>query len=133
MNSINIHGRLARDLEINYTNSENPVAYLRFAVAVNRSYTKQGEDEKADFFNCVSFGKQAEAIYKHFKKGDGISIQGEIINDRYTDKNGEKKDKWQIKVDKFDFELIRKDAQSGTSQDSGWEAADPIEDEDLPF
>ena len=117
MNTINIHGRLTRDVDITHTNAAEPLAVSKFTVAVERSYRKNGE-KQVDFLNCVSFGKQADTIYKYFKKGDGITVQGEMQNNRYQNKDGDMRDKWEIKVDKFDFELTKK-ADAGEGQNTG--------------
>lgn len=69
MNNVVLIGRLARDPEIRYTESE--LAITRFSLAVNRNYPKQREGEKtADFISIIAFGKTAENIDKFMKKGD---------------------------------------------------------------
>ena len=74
MNTITIQGRLARDPEIKFFNDDKAVCNI--SVAVNRAYKDKDGNIVADFFNCVSYNKQAEILDKYFKKGDGISIQG---------------------------------------------------------
>lgn len=136
MNTITIHGRLARDPEIKFYNDDKAVCNI--SVAVNRAYKDKDGNIITDFFNCVSYNKQAEILDKYFKKGDGISVQGEMQNNRYTNKEGNKRDKWEIRIDKFDFELSRKgDTEtSGGTLDSepGFVPVDEsTDDEELPF
>jgi single-strand DNA-binding protein len=136
MNTITIHGRLARDPEIKFFNDDKAVCNI--SVAVNRAYKDKDGNIVADFFNCVSYNKQAEILDKYFKKGDGISIQGEMQNNKYTDKEGNKKDKWQIRIDKFDFELLRKGDGEPVSKpldtEPGFVPVDEsTDDEELPF
>lgn len=136
MNTITIHGRLTRDPEIKFYNDEKAVCNI--AVAVNRAYKDKDGNVVTDFFNCVSYNKQAEILDKYFKKGDGISIQGEMQNSRYTDKEGNKRDRWQIRIDKFDFELLRKGDGEPVSKpldtEPGFVPVDEsTDDEELPF
>ena len=70
MNKIILMGRLTREPEM--FGQKSKVA--RFTLAVDRTY---GEDE-TDFFNCVSFGKQAEFVEKYLKKGIKVLVTGKI-------------------------------------------------------
>ena len=140
MNSIIIHGRITRDIEMVYTNNDKPIAIAKFAVAVDRNFKDKNGEKVTDFFNCVSFGKQAEVFEKYFKKGDGITIQGEMQNNRYKNKEGENRDKWEIKIDKFDFELLRKGENNSSpntfetaENQSFYVSEEEPDDEDLPF
>ena len=67
MNKVILTGRFTRDPEIKYTNDGTSIA--RFSIAVNRRFVKEGSDQKADFLNCIAFGKSAEFIEKYFSKG----------------------------------------------------------------
>lgn len=82
MNKIELLGRLTNDVEARYTTDNKMVA--SFSIAVSRSYVKQGEERKADFFNIVAFGKQAEFIQKYFSKGQMIALVGRLQNNNYV-------------------------------------------------
>ncbi|MDR0222496.1 MAG: single-stranded DNA-binding protein [Oscillospiraceae bacterium] len=84
MNIVHLLGRLTADTELKYTTGNT--AYCRFRIAVNRKFAKEG-DVSADFFNVVSWNKQAEFVSRHFIKGERIIVHGEIRNSDYTDKN----------------------------------------------
>ena len=131
MNSIIIHGRLVRDPETNYFNEGKCVTKL--VVAVDRRFGNKDGSKVSDFFNCVCFGAQAELIDKHFTKGDGIAIRGEMQNNRYTDKDGNPKDFWQIKVDAFDFPLGKKAGTVNVDSAADIDFTTGGTDEDLPF
>lgn len=47
MNKVILTGRFTRDPEIKYTNDGTSIA--RFSIAANRSFVKEGSDQKADF------------------------------------------------------------------------------------
>ena len=50
MNKVILMGRLTADSETRYTQGAEPVAVVRFGVAVRRKYKKEGEPD-ADFIN----------------------------------------------------------------------------------
>lgn len=90
MNKVMLMGRLTRDPETRYSKGETSMAITRFGLAVNRRFVRNGEAE-ADFFNLVSFGKNAEFIDKYFRKGMLVSIVGRVQNNNWEDKNGVKR------------------------------------------
>lgn len=67
MNKCIFMGRLTRDPEIRYTQSEKPVAVVNYTLAVDRRYKREGEPS-ADFINFVAYGTAAEFAEKYFKK-----------------------------------------------------------------
>lgn len=89
MNKVILMGRLTRDPDVRYTQVTNTVV-AKFNIAVGRRFKKQGEAEATDFFECVSFGKQAEFVEKYLKKGTKILLTGSVENNNYTNKDGVK-------------------------------------------
>lgn len=101
MNNICIVGRLGHDVSLRYTADEMAVG--RFSVAVGRGKNKEGKDLGTDWFECVAFGKQAEAIDKWFHKGDMIDITGTVRINKYTDKEGIDRKNFDVNVREFHF------------------------------
>lgn len=129
MNSIEIHGRLTKDPELKTTNSG--VEVCNFTVAVDRPHTKK-EDRKADYFNCVAWRGAAPFVEKYFHKGDGIMIDGYMINDRYEDKEtGKNRDSWKLHVEKIEFPMGRNSGSSSNSEPQFEEL--PPDEGTLPF
>ena len=132
MNSIVIHGRLAREPSLkDIQGSKGPVSVCNFTVAADRSF-----GEEADFFDCKIFGKRAEVIDKFFHKGGEIVVRGEMQRRKYQNKNGENRYVWERLVQDFDFCGSRKD--NGGARESAADAGvpegfEPIDDEDIPF
>jgi len=89
MNKVNLLGRLTKDVEVRYTQTSNTLV-SSFTLAVNRRFTKQGEERQADFINVVAWSKLGEFISKYFKKGQQIAIVGRIQTRNYEDDNGQK-------------------------------------------
>ena len=77
MNKVILVGRLTRDPELRYTQGDNSMAVCRYTLAVDR-----GKD-KADFPQCVAFGKAAEFADKYFKKGMRVAISGRLQTGSY--------------------------------------------------
>ena len=62
MNKVILMGRLTRDAEVRYSQGESSTAVARFSLAVDRRFKRDGEEQTADFINCVAFGKTGEFI-----------------------------------------------------------------------
>lgn len=101
LNRVILMGRIAQDLVIKQTTGGRSV--LSFAVAVERSYVKQGEERQSDFIDCVAWGQQAEFISKYFAKGRMIAIEGSLRKRVYEDKNGTKHYVTEVFVDSVSF------------------------------
>lgn len=102
MNKVILIGRVANDIEIKYSKSDNPIAILKFILAVNRKYSKNKEQE-SDFINCVAFGKTSEFISKYFEKGKKMGIVGNISTSNWMDKDGYKKYKTEVLIEEVEF------------------------------
>lgn len=132
-------GRLTKDCEIRYSQGADPIAVVRFSIAVNRRFKREGEAD-ADFFECTAFGKIGENINRFFKKGSLIAICGEIRNNNYTDKDGNKHYGTQINVSEFYFtgeknNTVATDNNTTASKTTGganYEATE-VDEDDLPF
>jgi len=86
MNKIIFMGRLVKDVELRYSQGAKPLAVGRFRIAVPRKKKSENGPE-ADFFNCVSFGAQAEYISKYMHKGTKVLLTGRVENDSYINKD----------------------------------------------
>jgi single-strand DNA-binding protein len=124
-------GRLTKDPEIRYTNSAKTVG--SFSIAVDRRFKSEGQPD-ADFFTCVTFGKQAEFVEKYLKKGTKILLGGQLQNNNY-EKDGVKHYSIQILVDEIEFAESKKSQQTETASGSSEDFMAIPEDagDDLPF
>ena len=151
MNRVILLGRLARDPEVRYTQSAEPLAVCRFAVAVERPYSKNRQENEptADFINCVCFGKRGESINQYFRKGNRIAVQGRLQVSNYTDQQGNKRSSTDVVVEDFEFVESRNERANSSeggfnpapapqssvapSPSAGFSIDSDAEDEDLPF
>jgi single-strand DNA-binding protein len=86
LNKVILIGRLTKEPELKYTNSNKPV--LNNTIAVNRAFTDANGERTADFINFVVWNKQAENIKKYLKKGSLIAIEGRIETRNYENNDG---------------------------------------------
>lgn len=99
LNRVVLQGNLTRDPETRNTTTGMVVA--NFSIAVNSGF---GEKEEVSYLDCVVFGKQAEALAKHFAKGKQIIVEGRLRQDRWDDKaTGQKRSKVVVILDGFHF------------------------------
>ena len=85
-NRVVLVGRLTKDPDLKYSESNLPV--LRFTIAVNRTFTDQNGQKQADFINCVAFRKQAENMARFLGRGSQIAVEGRIQTRNYQGKDG---------------------------------------------
>lgn len=125
MNLVILTGRLTKDPELRYTNSNKAVA--SFSIAVH-----EGKD-KAIFVNCVAWEKTAELIDQYFKKGDGINVYGKLSVRQY-DKDGQKRTVTEVVVSGIEFPMARKVETYGTEKATANAFSEVSDDEgELPL
>ena len=143
MNHVELLGRLTKDIELRYSQGENATAVGRATIAVNRKFSKEGQ-QQADFINLVAFGKQAETLEKYVKKGHRVLISGRITTGSYTNKDGQKVYTTEVTVEDFEFIETKNSALAASNEDSATTSTPaPDEsgfmdipdgmDDDLPF
>ena len=88
INSVNLVGRLTRDVELRVSQSNVTVA--TFTLAVNRSFKSANGEREADFINCVAFKKTAEILNQYAGKGSQIGVTGSIQTRNYENKEGQR-------------------------------------------
>lgn len=89
MNKAILVGRLTKDPELKMTeNTKREIC--QFTIAVNRPYTNDDGERKADFINCVVWDKLAENLSKYQKKGNQVAVEGRIQTRNYDDKDDKK-------------------------------------------
>lgn len=119
MNRVELIGRLARDPEVRYTQTQKAVC--KFTIAVDRI------GEGADFIRVQVWDKLAQNCEQYLGKGSLVGIEGRIVTGSY-EKDGHKVSTFEIRADRVEF-LSRKET---TVEDTVQETFAAIE-EDVPF
>ncbi len=121
MNRVILMGRLTRDAEIRYSQGESSTAIARFSLAVDRRFRREGDEQTADFINCVAFGRTAEFMERFGRKGTKFVAEGRIQTGSYTNKDGQRVYTTDVVVESVEF-AESKSAASGS--DGGFTPAD---------
>lgn len=142
INMVALMGRLTYEPELRTTPSG--VSVLRFQVACDRNFQRQGAERQADFIDCVAWRQTAEFISRYFNKGSMIAVEGTIQTSNYTDKDGNNRKQVEVLANNVSF--CGSKAESGTSNAAfsqpapSYASADNSDfeeivddDDDLPF
>ena len=108
MNKCIFVGNLTRDPESGSTASG--IAYCRFSIAVNRTYTNANGERDTDFINIVTWRGLAENCGKYLSKGSKICVSGQLQTRTYEAQDGSKRSAFEIVAE--DVEFIGSRAQS---------------------
>ncbi len=140
MNVVALVGRLTRDPELKYTQTQMAVA--RFTLAVDRTFKKEGQPT-ADFISITVWGKTAENVGKYIGKGRLVSVSGRIQTRSWDDKDGKRNFATEVVADSVQFlDRASEGGKANNAQsDDGFEFGNssaggfqPVEGEDdLPF
>lgn len=139
MNKVFLMGRLTKDPELRYTSSNN-LAVCQFTLAVDRKFTKQGEERQADFIPVVMWNKAAEIVAKYCQKGRQIVVIGRMQPRTWDDAEGKRHYITEVIADDFYFADSKRsddasqrfDSTPGVEQSDGFFAGENESDE-LPF
>lgn len=136
MNKMILMGRLTKDVEVRWSTGEEPMAIGRYTVAVDR-ITKKGAPKKTDFFNCVTFGSQAEFAEKYFRKGIQVLVCGRVQTDSYNNRDGVKIPTFDLIVESQEFAEGKKAEDDGNPKGvaamNGFMNIPDGVDEEFPF
>lgn len=144
MNKLTLLGRLTKEPEIRYSQSNN-MKVARFTLAVNRKYVKLGEERQTDFLNIVAYSKLAEFTEKYLNKGTQIGLVGRLQNRIWEDNNGTKHYITEIIAEEIYFaDSYKKIEESNTNVENAQTSSNTVNDnsnnsnvitceDDLPF
>ena len=139
MNKVILMGRLTRDPEVRYTQTNNTLV-ASFSLAVNRRFVRQGEERQADFINIVAWSKLGEFCSKYFKKGQQVAVIGRIQTRTWDDENGVKHYVTEVVAEEAYFADSKRDGDAAALENTfGANVASAnseftvASDDDLPF
>lgn len=121
LNHITIMGRLTKNPELRYTQSQTPVA--SFTLAVDRDFAgKDGGERQTDFIDCVAWRQTAEFVSKYFSKGSMAVASGRLQSRKWQDRDGNNRTNWEILAESVYFGESKRDStgqQGGAYQQPG--------------
>ena len=128
-----IYGRLGADPVERETRNGKTMVTASLAVSAGRP----DAGEETQWFKLIAFGRAAEALARHVK-GDLIGCMGELYRNRYTARDGQERESWNVTVEAIvSARTVRpgggrkragtaKGAPAGTPTSSGAPFNDPI-------
>lgn len=125
LNTITIMGRLTRDPELRYTQSNTPVA--SFTLAVDRDFG----DKQTDFIDCVAWRGTGEFVDRYFSKGSMAIVSGRLQIRNWTDDNGNKRRNAEVVAEHVYFGESKRREVSADISTADFEDLD--DDGELPF
>jgi len=131
LNKVLLIGRLGKDPETRYTQAGTAVC--NFSLATSEQWIDKStgqKQEKTEWHNCVSFGKQAETLEKYLSKGSQVYIEGKLTTDQY-EKDGQTHYSTKIKVVEFQFMGGKDQKQEQHTKQTSSPVTMP--DDDIPF
>lgn len=127
MNNVVLIGRLTKDPEVRYTESQLAVA--TFTLAIDRQQ-KEGKEKQTDFPRVTAFGKTAENCERFLAKGRLVAVQGRIQTGSYKNKDGATVYTTDVVADRVQFiEWGEKKKEDGDA----YEGFSQVDDSDCPF
>jgi single-strand DNA-binding protein len=142
MNKAILIGRCGTVPEIKYLSGENVVANFSMATSKKKKSADGSRYEETAWHKIVLWGNLAKLTEQYVKKGDLISIIGEIAYRSYDAKDGTKKYITEIQANELEF--LGKSKEGGEKKEPEQKASDSYslppsenisgdEDSDLPF
>ena len=143
MNVVYLVGRLTADPELRQT--PNGINVCSFSIAVQSSSKNPDGSYKADFINCVAFGRTGEFFERFGRKGTKFLVEGRIQTGSYTNRDGQRVYTTDVVVENVEFAESKssndnnggyvpadRPSPSGAAGDGFMNIPDGI-DEELPF
>ncbi len=91
MNYITITGNLGKDAEMR--SLPDGTSVLSFSVA-----DSQGKDKPAIWWDASLFGKRAEVLEQYLRKGQQVTVVGQVSEREYQAKDGTQKKAFSVRV-----------------------------------
>jgi single-strand DNA-binding protein len=106
--------RLTKDVEVRHSSSGTAIASISLVNSNKRKNANGDQIEDTCFINAVCFGKLAEIAEKWLSRGSQIYFIGDLRQESWTDKDGNKRSSHTITIESF--EMLGSKDQTSTSQ-----------------
>ena len=138
VNKVILVGNVGKDPETRYSAGGTAIASVSVATSESWKDKQTGEkQERTEWHRVKFFGKLAEIVGEHVKKGSQVYVEGSLRTDKYTDKQG---------VERYSTDIIANDMQmlGGKSNAEPRAPSKPVKDcpqadqggftdDDIPF
>lgn len=127
-NKVILGGNLTRDPE---TRAAGSSTVCNFGLAINRKYK---DKEETTFVDCEAWNATGENIARYCTKGQPLLVEGELVLDQWTDKDGNKRSKLKVRVYGFQFVGGKPEARGlEMASEPAQAPVGAIDADDIPF
>ena len=130
-NHFSIIGRFVKDPELRQFDSGASLAM--FSIACGRGKDRDGKDLGADFLDCKAWGELADIICSYGRKGGQVHVEGRVVQDRWTSKDGESKQRMMLEARGMMLLGKRREQESDSSDATPLPSNNQSPPEDSPF
>jgi len=131
MNNITISGNLTKDCELNFYNNDKPIIKFSFAWNQFKKDEFGNNNPIGHFFNVTWFPYKAD-IAEDLRKGAKVVINGELRQNKYTDKDGNQKSTIEILAKEVNL-CQKTNAETLSQAETSQESTNNQNDADVPF
>jgi len=145
VNKVILVGNLGRDPETRYAPNGDAVSNITIATTDNWKDRTTGErKERTEWHRISFFGRLAEVVAMHLKKGASVYVEGSLRTRKYTDKDGHEKSITEVRGDTMQMLSSKPAGQAEGADSTNGSPARPRQparapetwdnmDDDLPF
>lgn len=127
LNNFAMQGRLTADPELRRTTDGTPVCSV--TVAWSRKYSRS---ERKLFIDCVAWNGLAEFLAKNFRKGQELTLKGQLETRYWEDKQGQKRSNIECTLEEVHFCGPKQEQPMPVREDGEFHVVNDGDD-DLPF
>lgn len=121
LNKILLIGHAGRDAELKFT--QGGMAVTKFSLAVSE---KVKDEKHTEWFDVTCFNKTAEFAGEDVRKGLAVYVEGRIRTEKWTDKNGQPREKRGVIADSVKVFKKSREKEDATTEEL-------IESGEMPF
>jgi single-strand DNA-binding protein len=118
-------GRLGNEPELKFTTGGKAVAEFSIACDENKKNGDQWEKVSTTWLRVAVWEKDAEAVAEHLKKGDLVTVIGQLTVREYEKKDGSKGTSVEVKNANVTKALPREKSGASSSGGGGWSQSAP--------
>jgi single-strand DNA-binding protein len=115
VNKVILVGNLGRDPEVRNTQAGGKI--VSFSVATSESWNDKASGErkeKTQWHRIAIFNDRlGEVAEKYLRKGSKVYIEGQLESREFTDKDGNKREAFEVVIGRFKGELTLLDSRGG--------------------
>ncbi len=100
-NRLILIGNLTKDIALTYLASGSAVA--KSSIATSYKYKAQSGEQKEEvcFLEFSMFGRGAEVANQYLHKGSKVLLEGRLVFEQWTDKDGKNRSRHSLRVDEM--------------------------------